>query len=541
MDDSPRLLLVLPEDEAGALAGAWDGLALCFRVDVEGLPAALAAGDWSAVVSAEAQARALLGLPELPPLLVVVEQLEAEPLQELIAAGVFAVLRREHPGYLAELLTRLPGVERRRCVDRQQSFLRELYDNIGEVFWLIDTDNQRMLYLSPAFEAIWERTPELPLASLESLLDTIHPEDVERVQLQLGHEGWAGFNLDYRILLPDGECRWVATRSFPILNAANRITRVAGVSRDITEAKRLELEGRTLNRAVEQTADAVMITDMQGLIVYVNPAFEGITGYSREEVLGRNPSLLKSGLQDEGFYRQVWRSLLGGVPYSDIFINRRKDGDLYYESKTITPVRDESGEISHFVATGKDITARLKAQQRLRHIIHYDAVTGLANRLLLEERLERAIHQTRSSGGMVGVFHIDLELEALLGVGHREVDERERLLRLVAQRLQQSAGEGETVAQLEGERFVILHKQAEGLEVLEQAVSALLEAFAEPLRDGGYELYLSPHIGISCYPGDGEESAELLARAEEATETVRHRGSGRYRFYREGKGAYWPA
>ncbi len=537
MDAIPRLLLLLPGEDARELASAWKGVALCQHVDREGFCSALDADDWSAVVCDEVSARTLLGTPALPPLIVLVEQMTSEALQELLAAGVFAVLYRERADYLATLLERLPGADRRRNVDRQQGFLRELYDNIGEVFWLIDTLQNRLLYLSPAFESIWERSPDAPLASLDALLDTIHAEDVERVQLQLESEGWAGLNLDYRIFLPDGECRWIATRSFPIRDADRRITRVAGVSRDITEAKRLELQGRTLNRAVEQTADAVMITDTQGLIVYVNPAFEEITGYTSDEVLGQNPSLLKSGLQDKEFYRHVWRSLLGGVPYSDIFINRRKDGDLYYESKTITPVRDERGEITHFVATGKDITARLKAQQRLRDIIHYDAVTGLANHILLEERLERAIHQARRLGGVVGVFHIDLDLGGLLGRGRQEVDERERMLRLVARRLQTSVGEGETVARLEEEHFVILHKHAEGLADLEQVVHSLMEAFSEPLSDGGYELYLSPNIGISCYPLDSEEGSELLACARTANEALRRQGGERYRFYHTGEGA----
>ncbi len=529
MDDQPRLLLLLPEEDAGELEDACAGLAVCVRAD------ALEVGEWVAVVSDEPRGRALLGTPGLPPLLLLVEEAGPEALQELLAAGVFGVLRRGRLDYLSSLLERLPCGERRRSVDRQQGFLRELYDHIGEVFWLIDAERSRMLYLSPAFEAIWERPPEELFSDLGALFETIHPEDVERVQARLEQGGWAGFDLDYRILLPDGDCRWIATRSFPIRGADGRSVRVAGVSRDISEAKRLELEGRTLNRALEQTADAVMITNTEGMIEYVNPAFEAITGYDREEVLGRNPNLLKSGLQDEAFYRQVWRSLLGGVPYSDIFINRRKDGDLYYESKTITPVRDERGEITHFVATGKDITARLKAQQRLHRIVHYDAVTGLANRILLEERLGRATLQARRRGGMVGIFHIDLELGELLGGGRSAVGERERLLQLVAGRLQEGAGEGDTVARLEGGRFVILHRDAGGLGEIEQAVRALVAAFAEPLREGGYELYLSPNIGISCYPGDGEETAELLAHAEAATEAARRQGGERYRFYQAGE------
>ncbi len=132
------------------------------------------------------------------------------------------------------------------------------------------------------------------------------------------------------------------------------------------ERQRDEAERRKLSSAIEQTADSVLVTDREGVIEYVNPAFERTTGYTRAEVLGSKPNLVKSGMHDQAFYQRLWQTILRGEPFCEVFINRRKDGTHYHEEKTITPLRDERGTITHFVSTGKDITERMHDEQSLR-------------------------------------------------------------------------------------------------------------------------------------------------------------------------------
>jgi PAS domain S-box-containing protein/diguanylate cyclase (GGDEF)-like protein len=273
-----------------------------------------------------------------------------------------------------------------------------------------------------------------------------------------------------------------------------------------------------------------MITDRDGIIEYVNAAFEDVTGYAKAEVIGRSPDLLRSGFQDASFYSQLWQALLNGLPFSDVFINRRKDGELYYEEKTITPVRDEQGNITHFVSTGKDITRRLLAQQRLHRVLHYDAMTGLANRILFTDRLGQALLQARRLGLAVGVLHVGFDLAGLFGEELGRVTE-ERFQGLLAQHLREVAAEGDTVARLGRGEFAILHKHAAHLPATEPMARRIMLEFAQPLRLDGYELFLTPAIGISLFPGDGEETEDLLRKAEIAMGQARERGE-QYHFYR---------
>jgi PAS domain S-box-containing protein/diguanylate cyclase (GGDEF)-like protein len=407
---------------------------------------------------------------------------------------------------------------------------RELTENIGEVFWLLDAEQQHMLYLSPAFEEMWERPSNWLLAQPEIILETIHPDDFDRVQALLADKGWLGFTEEYRILLPDGQTRWINTRSFPIRDESGSVYRIAGLSIDVSRSRQLEDEREMMSRALEQSADTVVITDEQGEIVYVNAAFEEITGYRKDEVIGKNTNILKSGLQEEKFYHSLWKSITGGLPFTDIFINRRKDGELYFEAKTVSPVYSNKGDLTHFVSTGKDITSRLKAKERLERLLHYDAVTGLANRVLLQDRLNQAILQARRHGSMLGVVCVSLELTELLGEVRKRL-QGERLLKKVAQRLIAALDLNTTVARFSADEFVILLKHLDKQGDFEEVAKALVMAFSDPVVAEGYELFLSPAIGITLYPDDGAEGEVLIEHANLAMKHARHYGQSSYQFY----------
>lgn len=410
------------------------------------------------------------------------------------------------------------------------SGFQQLADAIDEAFWLADCATARLLHANPACERLWGRSGPTMFRDIPSFLSTVHPEDVPQVEDWLTSAGWNGLNGEYRIQQSDGAVRWVRSRAFPVQDAGGRVYRSAVLSSDITEARQLEAQTKQMSRALEQTADAVMITNRDGVIEYVNAAFEDMSGYTKEEMLGRTPAVLRSGFQEPGFYSQMWQMLLSGLPYSEVFINRRKDGELYYEEKTITPVRDDHGNITHFVSTGKDITRRLLAQQRLHRVLHYDAMTGLANRILFVDRLGQALLQARRLGLAVGVLHVGFDLAALFGEDLGRVTE-ERFQGLLAQHLKDAVAEGDTVARLGRDEFVILHKEALQAQEMEPLAQRIMLEFAQPMRLEGYELFLTPALGISRYPADGTETDELLHKAMLAMRRARESGA-HYLFYR---------
>lgn len=411
---------------------------------------------------------------------------------------------------------------------------RQLMENIGGVFWLMDALSGEAIYISPAFTELWE----YPLAAMKDgqqfLLDTIHPEDYSRIKRLLDSHGWLGLNAEYRIMLPDGETRWINTRSFPIRDGRGETYRVAGFSIDVTERHHLAEEREMMAWALEQSADAVVITDASGVILYVNAAFEATTGYSGDEVIGKKPAILKSGFHDQKFYEAVWKSLSSGLPFTDVFINRRKDGELYYEAKTITPVSSASGETTHYVSTGKDITERLKTRQQLHKLAHFDTVTGLANRNLLLERLEQAIIHARCQNMAFSVMSVGLDLSELLGE-IRQKSLTEHLLRLVAKRLTDNLKPSATVARLDNDEFIILVKGIDSTVNLKEVAQTLMDAFSQPVCASGYELFLTPCIGISLYPSDGTDSETLLLHAEQAMQHARDHGHAAYAFYQDEK------
>ncbi len=413
---------------------------------------------------------------------------------------------------------------------------RQLTENIEETFWLIDILNEKVIYVSPSFENLWERNRTWLLGQTAvRLLESISPEDNPRILAELATNGWTRFNAEYRIVCTSGEERWVHTRSFPIHDSNGRVTRVAGISLDITERKRMEHELTKMFRVMEQTADAVLVTDCNGVIEYVNPAFENMSGFNRNEVLGCKPNILKSGFQEDHFYARVWETLNTGMPFSDIFINRRKDGELYYESKTITPVRDVNGTITHYVSTGKDITERLLAKERLQQIVNYDTVTGLASRILLVDRLEQALLEARRRRLQVAVLCIKIGLADIFG-DVRDQAAGERLLRAMAQRLREAVRQGVTVARLSADEFVVMDRECESREDVERLAREILAAFAAPIEAEGYRVFVSPTIGISLFPEDAEETEQLLNHATSALNHARQAVHEPYLFYRRGMG-----
>jgi len=222
------------------------------------------------------------------------------------------------------------------------------------------------------------------LAAEEALGDgwlrAVHPEDRARLAggWQVASRDGEASRADYRFLRPDGSVAWVIGQAAAFRDASGEVAGYVGTITDITDRAQAEDVRRRLAAAVDQAGEAVVVTDRDGTIEYVNPAFERITGYSLDEVRGRKPSVLKSGKQDEAFYRQLWETILDRRVWSGRLVNRRKDGSLYEEEATISPVVGEDGSIVNFVGVKRDVTAEEALRQQLTHAQKLEAVGRLA-------------------------------------------------------------------------------------------------------------------------------------------------------------------
>ncbi len=304
------------------------------------------------------------------------------------------------------------------------------------------------------------------------------------------------------------------------------------------EARR-EAEARTrlLSSAMEQTADLVTITDNQGVIQYVNASFERVTGYTLSEVLHKKPSILSSGIQPPEFYERLWRTIRLGEAFRGTFINRRKNGNLYYEQKTITPILNEKGEITHFLSTGKDITDQVEIEDRLRHLTHYDPITELPNRNMFLDRLGQLLERAASHGQVAAVLVVNLDRFKVINdsLGHAAGDQ---LLRSAARRLTEAVRPGDTVARLEADSFAILLDDINTVDDVTPMTERLQAGFATPFRVHDEEIFVTVSMGISVWPGDGATAADLLQNAEVAMNRAKQSGRNRCEYYEAAMNAH---
>ena len=318
----------------------------------------------------------------------------------------------------------------------------------------------------------------------------------------------------------------------PLHDSQGRITGTFGVGRDITERKHEEDRHRQWATAFESTRDGVMIVDTGLHIQAVNRAFTDITGYAREEVVGHKPIVLKSGRHDDAFYRGMWRSLREQGHWQGEIWNRRRNGEIYPEWLTISAVHDDAQHVTHYVGVFTDITRIKRDEAELERLAHYDLLTDLPNRRLLQARLGQAIAHAQRHATQVAVLYIDLDGFKTVNdsLGHPVGDE---LLIQVAERLKQRLRKEDTLGRLGGDEFLVVMDSLR--DPSEAAVLArdLLLTIAEPVPlSGGRDAYVTASIGISMHPDDGCTNAvEMLRNADAAMYRAKDQGRNRFCFY----------
>jgi diguanylate cyclase (GGDEF)-like protein/PAS domain S-box-containing protein len=278
------------------------------------------------------------------------------------------------------------------------------------------------------------------------------------------------------------------------------------------------------------TQEGVVITDAEGRVVAMNPAFSAMTGYRLDEMQGQTMRRLQSGRQDPDFYREMWCRIRSEGYWQGEIWNRRKSGELYPALLTISAVRDERGTITNYVGSTTDLSRIKKSELQLDHLAHHDPLTDLPNRRLLDLRLEQAILRNRRSNRAGAVLFLDLDGFKTVNdsLGHSVGDE---LLIHVAERIRRNIRVTDTLARFGGDEFVLL---LENLPIASVApiVERILGRISQPFRlSQGQEIFIRASAGISLFPNDSTNASELMQHADAALHDAKSSGKATYRFY----------
>lgn len=335
------------------------------------------------------------------------------------------------------------------------------------------------------------------------------------------------FALEYRCDSPSQKRIYVATVTKFHGDSGNLLI----THKDITEIKQAEAKQQLAASVFTHAREGIFITDRDGTIIETNETFTHITGYSREEALGKNPRFLQSGLQSDEFYQSMWQNLNKDGHWSGEIWNTRKDGELFAEMLTISAVMDhQSGHPQNYVALFTDITVMKQHEQQLEHIAHFDALTNLPNRVLLADRLKHAMAQSHRRGSTLAVAYLDLDGFKPINdrYGHSTGDE---LLINLSQRMVEGLREGDTLARIGGDEFVAVLADIEQPEGYQPILNRLLQAASEQITIGDNLLRVSASIGVTLYPQDDVDADLLLRHADQAMYSAKQAGKNRFHLF----------
>lgn len=301
---------------------------------------------------------------------------------------------------------------------------------------------------------------------------------------------------------------------------------------DITRRKQDESRLRLAARVFENAAEGIIVTDPRGRILDVNDSFTRLTEYSREEVIGKNPSILQSGHQDQAFYEEMWLELEREGRWIGEIWNRRKSGEVYPEQLSINAVLDNSGKVINYVGVFSDISGFKESEERLKYLAYHDPLTSLGNRVLFRDRVKHAMESARRNGNKIALIYIDLDHFKTINdtLGH---DIGDQLLEYVAYRIKGCVRESDTVARMGGDEFTILLEQLEQRDDVMRVAECALSKLCEPFKIGKHTVKIGASIGISCYPRDSVELEDLIKLADTAMYHAKSEGKSRIVFYQD--------
>jgi diguanylate cyclase (GGDEF)-like protein/PAS domain S-box-containing protein len=396
---------------------------------------------------------------------------------------------------------------------------------------VIITDAQGIIeYVNPCFTDISGYPSEEVIGQNPSILSSgkTSPEEYRALwQTITSGKVWRG---ELHNRHKNGRLYWDIVTITPIRDEEGRITHFVSVQEDITARKEVEEQLQLFLRVVNHVNEGITITDADKNIVFVNPAFSAITGHSFAEVIGQNPRVLQSGLMDKVFYQEMWRSINETGRWQGEMIDRRKDGESFPEWLSISTMKNMRGAVSHYIAVFSDISERKAVEERMVHMAQHDFLTGLPNRMLLQDRLKQAISHAGRERSKVAVMFLDLDRFKAINdtLGHLVGD---KLLQEVVNRISRVARASDTVSRQGGDEFVIMLTDLVTVDDAAMVAVKLLESISGPYLINGNEIEVTTSIGISVYPNDGGDSETLIKHADAAMYHAKEKGRNNYQFF----------
>jgi diguanylate cyclase (GGDEF)-like protein/PAS domain S-box-containing protein len=374
------------------------------------------------------------------------------------------------------------------------------------------------------------------IATVRDWLARAYGEDPDATEQHRGRDGpdaardlWRAAG-ERKIRTADGHVLTWDFRTEPLAPLSDGRGLAITMAVDVTERKRAEEEMRLAALVFRNSSEGMMVTDADGRVVSVNPAFTELTGYAPAETIGKNCSILKSGQQDAAFYRTMWHELEATGQWEGEIWNRRKNGEIYAEWLRINTIFNADGSVHRRVALFSDITKRKESEELIWQQANFDLLTGLPNRRMFYDRLRQEIKKSHRGGQSVALMYLDLDhfKEVNDTLGHDTGDD---LLKEAARRLSACVRESDTVARLGGDEFTVILGDLTDPGHVERIAQEILEKLSEPYLLGNELAHVSASIGITLFPDDASDIETLLKNADQAMYAAKNQGRRRYCYF----------
>ncbi|AHK78619.1 diguanylate cyclase [Ectothiorhodospira haloalkaliphila] len=368
---------------------------------------------------------------------------------------------------------------------------------------------------------------------MEAWRSLIHPDERDediRLFEQYTRRPKGRFRIEVRMRHRTGGWRWILYQASPVYGPDGCLSKILGSSVDVTERKLAEEQSERLAYAVEQSPSVMILTNTDGVIEYVNQRFCDNTGFSRDEVLGKRPGMLRYGETNSEKSHQLWTTIQSGKTWEGEFHNRKRSGEPYWEQARISPIRNARGEVTHYIKLAEDISDKRALNERLEYLAFHDPLTGLPNRSLILDRIGQAVAQAHRDQHALAVMFIDLDDFKVINdsLGH---DLGDQLLIQVAHRLRSLLRQGDTVARFGGDSFILLLPKLSHAEDAIPVLEKIQKVLNQPIPLSSQQVSVTVSIGISIHPGDSDRPEDLIRHADAAMYRAKAEGRRCYHFY----------